>query len=483
MRFQVLSEFWNKVRVAFRGRRAVTDDLAEELASHVEMERRAALDRGMSIEEADAAARRRVGNSTFIAERVRDSWGFPSIESFWGDVRHGFRAMRRSPAFSLVVIGTLALGIGVNTAIFSVVHEVLLKPLPYPGAERLVRFGETTGKVQGISVSWGNFQHWRDSNRTFEAMGAYQFTERTLTGRGEPVVTRGVTVTAPYFSLLGMRPILGRLFSDTDDHPGAAPVIVLNHRFWSGQLGGDPHIVGATLILNGNPVEVAGVAAPLWEPVRVDYYLPLGRAAGVAANRAQHGSIRALGRMKPGVTLAAAHTDLDAIMRHLAETDPGPENEHRSYGSFWAEDGTQQVRGSLLILMGAAALILLIACANVASLLLARNSSRAGELALRKAIGAGRLRLVRQLLTETTVIAVVGGLAGVALAYVGFAPLDRGRARGHPAPHGNGRRCSSAALRHSDYARRGCGRRPRASAHRGQARPDRRTQSRLASLG
>ena len=131
--------------------------------------------------------------------------------------------MRRSPGFSLVVIGTLALGIGVNTAIFSVVHEVLLKPLPYPGAERLVKFGESAGKAQGISVSWGNFQNWRESNHTFEAMAAFQFTERTLTGRGDPVVTLGLTVTAPYFSLLGMRPILGRLFNPEDDRPGARP--------------------------------------------------------------------------------------------------------------------------------------------------------------------------------------------------------------------------------------------------------------------
>ncbi len=430
MRSHWWSEFRSKLHAALRGRRTLADDLAEELASHLDLEKRAALDRGLSPEEAETAARRRVGNPTYIAERVRDSWGFPPLESFLSDVRHGFRAMRRAPGFSLVVIGTLALGIGVNTAIFSVVHEVLLKPLPYPAAERLVRFGESAGKAQGISVSWGNFQNWRDSNHTFEAMAAFQFTERTLTGRGDPVVTLGLTATAPYFSLLGMRPLLGRLFNPADDRPGAAPVIVLSHRFWSRQLGGDPNIVGATLVFNGAPVEVAGVAAPLWEPWKVDYYLPLGRAAGGTVNRAQHGSIRALGRLRPGVTLAAAHTDLDAIMRRLAEIDPGSENDHRSYGSFWAEDGTQQVRGTLWILMAAAALILLIASANVASLLLARNSSRSGELALRKAIGAGQLRLVRQLLTETTVIALVGGLAGVALAQAGlrlliaFAPPD-----------------------------------------------------------
>ena len=392
---------------------------------------------GMAPEKARAAARGRFGNSTMVAERARDVWGFPSLDSFFNDVRYGLRAMRRAPAFSVVVILTFALGVGVNTAIFSVVHAVLLKPLPYPDAERLVRFREANAKTS-FSVSWGNFKYWREGNHTFEEMAAYQITDRTLTGRGDPLVTRGLMVTAPYFGLLGMRPVLGRLFDQTDDRPSAPATIVLNHRFWASQLGGDPHIVGAILTLNGAPYEVTGVAAPLWEPWpwRVDYYLPLGRAAGNTVNRGQHGSISALGRLKRGVALAAARSDLDAIMRHLAEVDPGPENEHRSSGVFFAEYSTGDMRGTLLVLMGSAALILLIACANVASLLLARNTERAGELAVRKAIGAGRLRLLRQLLTENVVIAAVGGAAGVAFAYwglrllIGAAPTDIPRLAG-----------------------------------------------------
>src|SRR5262249_33965974 len=205
--------------------------------------------------------------------------------------------------------------------------------------------------------------------------------------------TRGLVVTAPYFSLVGMRPLFGRLFGDNDDRAGADPVIVLNHCFWSDTLTGDPKIIGTTLTLNGKPYEVIGVAAPLWEPNRVDYYLPLGRQNGSITNRSQHGPIRMIGRLKPNVTLAAARADLDAIMRHLAEVDPGPENGHRSFGQFWVQEIIGDVRGTLLVLMGAAGLILLIACANVASLLLARNTARAAELAVRKAIGAGRLRL------------------------------------------------------------------------------------------
>ncbi len=325
--------------------------------------------------------------------------------------------MRRAPAFSLIVIVTFALGVGLNTAIFSVVQTVLLKPLPYPDSERLVQLSESTGKAHGISVTWVNFQHWRSSNHTFEEMAAFQFTGQTLTGPAEPLVTHGLAVTSPYFSLLGMHPLLGRLFGAADDRPGAAAVIVLNHRFWVNQFGGDPHIMGTTLTLNGNAYQVAGVAAPVWEPWQVDYYLPLGRILGGSVERGQHGSMRLIGRLRPGISLAVARTDLDTIMRHLAEVDPGPENEHRSFGQFFIDFVSGDVRGTLLLLMAAAVLILLIACANVASLLIARNAARASELAVRKAIGAGGFRLVRQLLTENMVIAILGGAAGVALAY------------------------------------------------------------------
>ncbi len=343
-----------------------------------------------------------------------------SLDGFWKDVRYGLGTMRRSPAFSLAVILTFALGVGVNAAVFSVVRQVLLKPLPYPEPERLVGLGESTARAHGISVTWVNFQNWRGGNHTFEEMAGFQFTARTLTGRGEPVLTTGLTVTQPYFALLGMHALAGRLFDESEDRPGAPPVIVLNHRFWESRWGGYPHVVGMTVTLNGSPFTVVGVAAPLWEPWKVDYYLPLGRILGTMTDRRQHGSMRILGRLKRGVTLAAAQGDLDAIMRHLAETDPGPENDHRSAGSFLTEDSVGDVRGTLMVLMGAAVLILLIACANVASLMLARNAARTGELAVRKAIGAGRLRLVRQLLTENLVIAGAGGLAGVAFAQWGL---------------------------------------------------------------
>jgi putative ABC transport system permease protein len=245
----------------------------------------------------------------------------------------------------------------------------------------------------------------------------------TLTGRAEPKQTHGLTATASYFGIAGMKAELGRLYGEDDDKAGARAVVVLNHRFWAATLGSDANVVGTNLILNGRPFEVIGVTAPLWEPWQVDYYLPLGRQNGGLVNRAMHGPTRIVGRLKPGVTVAAAKADLDAIMQRLAESDPGPESSHRSAGEFWAEDIAGDLRSTLLVLMGAAGLVLLIACANVASLLLARNLSRTGELALRKAIGAGRFRLVRQMLTENIVLAGVGGAAGVALAYLALPAL------------------------------------------------------------
>ncbi len=412
--------FWSKI---FRRDPALDADLADELRAHFDMEVERHIDRGLTPEAARAAAHARFGNTTAIAERSHDAWRFPAIDSFFQDLRQGLRGLSRAPGFAAVVILTLACGIGLNTAIFSVVRTVLLKPLPYPNQDRLVYFGEKVGGSGLVSVTWVNYQHWRDANHTFEVMAARQFTTPTLTGRGEPRQTRGLVATASYFDVTGMRAQLGRLYSTQDDKAGAPAVAVLNHRFWSGALGSDPAVVGSTLILNGNPYEVIGVAAPLWEPWSVDYYLPLGRQNAGIVNRAQHGSTRILGRLKAGVTVAQARADLDSIMQRLAEADPGPERSHRSEGVLWIDDIAGGLRRTMIVLMGAAGLILLIACANVASLLLARNTSRASELAVRKAIGAGRFRLVRQLLTENLTVTAIGGIAGIGLAYLALSTL------------------------------------------------------------
>ena len=412
-----MREWWSKLRALLAGRRAVTGDLDEEVRANLDLAIEENLERGNSLEDARAAALRHFGNLTLAKEDAREAWTFPRLESFLQDVRYGLRGMGCAKGFSLLVILTLALGIGATTAIFSVAYSALLLPLPYPAGERLVWLGEATPKAGGISVTWINYRHWRGENHSFEDMAMFRTDHSTLTGRGEPVLTFNGLVTAGFFRLLGLHAVMGRVFSDADDRVGAPPTVVLGHGFWAGKLGGDSSIIGSTLALNGRPYEVIGVLPPgpeyFGKPV--DLYLPLG-ALQQPVNRAQHGSMRALARLKPGLTLTAARADLNAIMQRLAQADPGPESDHTAYAEFLAQVNTKDSRPTLLILLGAAGLVLLIACANVASLLLARGAARTSEIAIRAAIGAGRTRLIRQLLTESLLMAVLGGLAGLLLA-------------------------------------------------------------------
>ena len=303
---------WAARFVAMFRKRSMRERLDRELALHREL-----LAEELAARGSGSTPDREMGSASF-RDAYDDRAGVPWLEHLWGDLRYGVRAMRRAPTFSLVVILTLGLGIGVNTAIFSVVHGVLLKPLPYPGSERLVWLGETAGEATGISVTWPNFTSWRSENRSFEAMGAFQFGQLTLTGRGDARSIRGLIATPDYFALLGMQPLLGRLFTDQDDRPGAAATVVLNHGFWSGALGGDPRIVGAALTLDGQPYEVVGVAAPVWETRPVDYYLPLGRISGTGTNRSRHGSM-------PGDRPPEAG-------RHAAGGSRGPRYDHAAPG-------------------------------------------------------------------------------------------------------------------------------------------------------
>lgn len=424
-----LAEFLAKIRALF-GSSEAHDDFSDEIEHHIESIAQRNIAAGMNREDSLVAARREFGNPARTAEKARESWRFQPVDELQRDLRFCWRGMRRAPVLAAVIIVTLALGIGANTAIFSVVHAVLIEPLPYPAAERLLWMGESTRRSPGISVTWLNYRHWLEENHSFEGMAAFALEQRILSGGRELALIRTATVTSEFPMLVGMTPQVGRVLSPSDDAPGAAAVAVLSDEFWRRHFQSDASVIHSTLNLDGKAYQVVGVAGPLWQYFGrdADLFVPLGPERAGVIDRSRHGSMRVLGRMKTGVTTNQARMDLDQIMDRLSAADPGPENGHRSYVQPLAETVTGDVRSSLWALMGAVGLLLLIACGNVAALLVARNLSRYSEIAIRMAIGAGRARLIRELLTESLAFATIGGACGVMLAYwclrvlIAFAP-------------------------------------------------------------
>jgi putative ABC transport system permease protein len=338
------------------------------------------------------------------------------------DLRYALRTLMKSPGFTAVAVLTLALGIGANTAIFSFVNAVLLRPLPYENADRLVFLSERSEQVPGMSIAMENFKDWRSSNTVFEHMLAYCGEDVVLTGTGEPERLKLREVTAGLFPTLGVKPILGRPLTAEDDKIGAAPVVLLSDGFWARKFGRDPQAIGKRLILDGQSYEVIGVLPSSqfhgsWK--RYDAFTSLWRREdelGGPANRGSHPGIYAYARMKPGVSIDQARTEMVGIASQLAKQYP----ESNSGNSVTVEPlllaVVEDVRPSLLLLMGAVGFVLLIACANVANLLLARANDRQREISIRRAMGAGRWQLVRQLLTESVLLALIGGALGLLLA-------------------------------------------------------------------
>jgi len=421
-----MRQWWSKVARALGRRRNLANELQKEMEAHLQFLIDENLERGMPPEEARAAARRHFGNAITVRERSYQSWQFPTFESLLQDLRYAARGIWRARVFSLIVILTLAVGIGANTAIFSAVYAVLLKPLPFPSGERLVWLGESSAKASRISVTWINYEHWRTENQSFESMAAFQKTDLTLTGRGQAALTHAGVVTNEFFRLTGSRPIMGRQFLASDDEPQSAATVVVTRAFWAETLSADPQIIGKTITLNGTAYIVIGVLArdPGFFLPPVDYYLPFHPSVAEASKRDAHEWMRVLGLLKPGVTLSQARSDLDTIMQRLAQADPGPESDHRAYADFLTEHRTGDVRHVFILLMASVCLVLVLACANIGGLLLIRMTTRAREMAIRTAIGAGRRRLARQLLTETVLITLVGGVFGIYLAGFGLQALE-----------------------------------------------------------
>ena len=418
--------WWSKVARALTGRRSLSRDLEQEMEAHLQYAIDDNLERGMSSEEARAAARREFGNLTRVRERSYQSWQFPAFESLVQDIRYAARGIWKARAFSLIVILTLAVGIGANTAIFSAVYAVLLKPLPFPSGERLVWLGESSAKATGISVTWLNFDHWRKENRSFASMAGFQKMDYTLTGHGQAVLTRAGVVTSEFLSLTGSRPIMGRLFTASDDEPQSAATVIITNGFWTKTLSADPDIVGKTITLNGTSYTVIGVLArdPRFFLQPIDYYLPMRPSAAQASKRDEHGGMHVLALLKPGATLSQARSDVDTIMQRLAQAGPGPEDDHRVFAEFLTEQRTGDLKHVFVLLMSSVCLVLILACANIGGLLLIRMTKRAREMAIRTAIGAGRSRLARLLVTETLLISLVGGGLGILMAGFGLRAIE-----------------------------------------------------------
>ena len=405
-------------------RRRMEEQLDQELLFHLEEHAAELISRGVAPDEARRRARLELGGPEQVKEACRDARGTRWAEDLWQDTRYALRALRQKPGFAALTLSTLALGIGATTVMFTLVDNVLLKPLPYPEPDRLVGVTSRTENSRFSLEYLANpdFRDCRDRSRSLDLAG-WVYNSATLSAPGEAEYEQHFEVSYNLFSVLGVRLLHGRAFLPEEDKPGGAPVAILGHSLWQRHFGGDPGVVGSSLVLNAVRYTVVGIAPQgLQLDGEGDVYTPLGQdTARYLLGRQAH-PVRGIGRLRSGATLDQAAAEFTVLGRSLQEEHPDT-NKGRSLRVKPLRPDVADVQSLLWLLLGAVVLVLLIACANVAGLLLARAVSRERELAMRVALGAGRLRLVRQCLTETTLLGLLGGLLGIALATVGVRPF------------------------------------------------------------
>jgi predicted permease len=410
------------MRLRFGGRKLRQQQLEQELQTHLQMAASDRMERGESEERAQQAVRREFGNVGLVREVARDQWGWRWLEELLQDLRYGARMLRKNSGFTLVAVLTLALGIGSNTAIFSVVNGVLLNPLPYPHPEQLVTLHQNKANFEFGSISYPNFRDWQKDNHTFSSMAISRRFDFSLTGLGDAEQLRGRFISSDFFSTVGVNPVHGRDFAPGEDAIGAAPIALVSAGFWKRKFGSSPSVLGKSLTLDGRNYTIVGVVPAnfdlfLKSSAVAEIYVPIGlwnnpllpkRGAGLGV----HG----IGRLKPGVSIEQARADMGEVSRNLAAAFPDDDKAVGASLLPLRQDMLGDVQPVLLVLLAAVAFVLLIACVNVASLLLARSTGRSREFAIRAALGAGQGRILRQLLTESILLALAGGVLGLMLA-------------------------------------------------------------------
>ena len=409
-------------------------EIVEELSQHLDDRWRELIAAGAAPDEAERLALADFSEENLLARYMaplRQAHSKPSISlgepvghvfsDLWQDVRYAARTMRNRPGFTIAAILTLALGIGANTAIFSFVDGVMLKPLPYPEPERLVQLWEKPPGGGRNGIASLNFMDWRAQNRVFSHMTALSGEASTWTQPGdvgEPQLLRINLVSAAYWDVMGVKPVLGRAFAPDEDQPGKDSVVILSNRTWQSKFNGDPQILGRTIILDGAPFTIIGVTAPdtnfdrafndIWRPLCLECRGP---------KRNFHW-FTAMARLKPGVTIEQARAEMDIIGRKIAETYPKDKKDWGVTTDQWLDRIVgDSLRRSLTVLMCAVGALLLIACSNVANLTMTRNAARSREISVRMALGATRGRLIRLLLVENLLLSLTGGVLGVALGF------------------------------------------------------------------
>jgi predicted permease len=428
------------LRQGLRGlvrKRQVEQEMDEELRGYLDAAAKEKMRSGMSPEQALRAARVEMGSLDAVKEEIRSAGWESSVVSLWQDVRYGLRQLKRNPGFTTVAVLTLALGIGANTAIFSVVNAVLLRPLPYTDADRLITLDETNAQFGSMSVAYLDFRDWQRENHSFTQLAAFLRDDFVLTLPEGAEYLSGRDVSADFFSVLGVKLALGRAFLLEEDQQGGRPVAIISHRFWEQHCSESPQALGKAVTLNDKAYTVVGVLPDgfrfLGEP---EVYIPLGQADPTQLqDRKIRSGIEVIGRLKPGVTLDQARSDMALVQRRIAEAYPDAAKGVGSTVVPLKQYIVGDMGRTLMLFLVAVGLVLLIACANVANLMLARSNARGREFAIRSALGAGRTRLIRQMLVESVLLGLVGGALGMSIAAWGTRPalaaVSGGLPRGH----------------------------------------------------